>query len=60
MPQDILHPANLMMDPSLDPSGRGKKVKKALAVVVVVDIVDVVVVDADDVVVVGTNVFVYI
>ncbi len=58
MPQDILHPANLMMDPSLDPSGRGKKVKKALAVVVV-DIVDVVVV-ADDVVVVGTNVFVYI
>jgi hypothetical protein len=28
MPQDILHPANLMMDPSLDPSGRGKKVTK--------------------------------
>ena len=27
MPQDILHP-NMMMDPSLDPSGRGKKVNK--------------------------------
>jgi hypothetical protein len=26
LPQDMLHP-NLMMDPSLDPSGRGKKVK---------------------------------